>query len=160
MRASAQRFQGRKAQSRTANFRSLRFAGDAHELKRLRTQGRDAQEQRPTLQPCVRLELPFSGSWVQLRGLDRCLDSLRGSSVKIGTIQRRLAWPLRKDDTRKSRSVDHVLLRMRVAVGRRRFVALSGLLGKRQWGAGASWGASRGLGAAAFWSGGEGRRLG
>ena len=32
-------------------------------------------------------------------------DSLRGSSVKIGTIQRRLAWPLRKDDTHKSRSV-------------------------------------------------------
>ena len=33
-------------------------------------------------------------------------DSLRGSSVKIGTIQRRLAWPLRKDDTPKSRSVN------------------------------------------------------
>ena len=33
-------------------------------------------------------------------------DSLRGSSVKIGTIQRRLAWPLRKDDTHKSRSVN------------------------------------------------------
>ena len=33
------------------------------------------------------------------------LDSFRGSSVKIGTIQRRLAWPLRKDDTHKSRSV-------------------------------------------------------
>ena len=33
------------------------------------------------------------------------LDSLRGSSDKIGTIQRRLAWPLRKDDTQKSRSV-------------------------------------------------------
>jgi hypothetical protein len=33
------------------------------------------------------------------------LASLRGSSVKIGTIQRRLAWPLRKDDTHKSRSV-------------------------------------------------------
>jgi len=32
-------------------------------------------------------------------------DSLRGSSVKIGTIQRRLAWPLRKDDTHKSRRV-------------------------------------------------------
>ena len=31
------------------------------------------------------------------------MDSLRGSSVKIGTIQRRLAWPLRKDDTQKSR---------------------------------------------------------
>jgi len=33
------------------------------------------------------------------------VDSLRRSSVKIGTIQRRLAWPLRKDDTHKSRSV-------------------------------------------------------
>ena len=37
------------------------------------------------------------------------LDSLRGSSVKIGTIQRRLAWPLRKDDTHKSRSVNNSL---------------------------------------------------
>ena len=36
-------------------------------------------------------------------------DSLRGSSVKIGTIQRRLAWPLRKDDTHKSRSVSNFL---------------------------------------------------
>ena len=35
------------------------------------------------------------------------LDSLRGSSVKVGTIQRRLAWPLRKDDTHKSRSVNN-----------------------------------------------------
>ena len=34
-------------------------------------------------------------------------DSLRGSSVKIGTMQRRLAWPLRKDDTYKSRSVNN-----------------------------------------------------
>ena len=33
------------------------------------------------------------------------MDSLRGTSVKIGTIQRRLAWPLRKDDMHKSRSV-------------------------------------------------------
>ena len=39
----------------------------------------------------------------------RCSDSLRGSSVKIGTIQRRLAWPLRKDDTHKSRSVNSFL---------------------------------------------------
>ena len=31
-------------------------------------------------------------------------DSLRGSSVNIGTMQRRLAWPLRKDDTHNSRS--------------------------------------------------------
>ena len=36
-------------------------------------------------------------------------DSLRGSSVKIGTMQRRLAWPLRKDDTHKSRSVSNFL---------------------------------------------------
>ena len=36
-----------------------------------------------------------------------CLkDSLRGSSVNIGTIQRRLAWPLRKDDAHTSRSVN------------------------------------------------------
>ena len=38
-----------------------------------------------------------------------CLDSLRGSSVKIGTMQRKLAWPLRKDDTHKSRSVHNFL---------------------------------------------------
>ena len=38
------------------------------------------------------------------------VDSLRGSSDKIGTIQRRLAWPLRKDDTHKSRSVTSFLL--------------------------------------------------
>ena len=55
--------------------------------------------------------VPQSNRW-RLRGLRRLpvalplpLDSLRGSSVKIGTIQRRLAWPLRKDDTHKSRSV-------------------------------------------------------
>ena len=34
------------------------------------------------------------------------MDSLRGSSVKIGTIQRILAWPLRKNDTHTSRSVN------------------------------------------------------
>ena len=33
-------------------------------------------------------------------------DSLRGSSVNIGTI--RLAWPLRKDDTQKTRSVNRL----------------------------------------------------
>ena len=35
-------------------------------------------------------------------------DSLRESSVKIGTIHGRLAWPLRKDDTHKSRSVNNL----------------------------------------------------
>ena len=47
-------------------------------------------------------------------------DSLRGSSVKIGTIQRRLAWPLRKDDTHKSRSVNNFFVnRIRASYRRR-----------------------------------------
>ena len=41
-------------------------------------------------------------------------DSLRGSSEKIGTTQRRLAWPLRKDDTHKSRSVPSFLCKGRL----------------------------------------------
>ena len=44
------------------------------------------------------------------------VDSLRGSSVKIGTIQRRLAWPLRKDDTHKSRSVNECMLYGQLAI--------------------------------------------
>ena len=32
-------------------------------------------------------------------------DSLRGSSLKAGTIQRRFAWPLRKDDTHNTRGI-------------------------------------------------------
>ena len=52
-----------------------------------------------------RLEVERAVSMLFGRPLD--LDSLRGSSVKIGTIQRRLAWPLRKDDTHKSRSVQN-----------------------------------------------------
>ena len=40
------------------------------------------------------------------------MDSLRGSSVKIGTIQRRFAWPLRKDDTHKSRSVNNLFVQI------------------------------------------------
>ena len=38
------------------------------------------------------------------------VDSLWGSSDKIGMIQRRLAWPLRKDDTHRSRRVTSFLL--------------------------------------------------
>ena len=37
-------------------------------------------------------------------------DTLRGSSVKIGTMQRRLAWPMPKDDMHKSRSVNYCLI--------------------------------------------------
>ena len=55
--------------------------------------------------------LPGGGELAEAAACDQqqtlCLDSLRGSSVKIGTIQRRLAWPLRKDDTHKSRSVNN-----------------------------------------------------
>ena len=43
------------------------------------------------------------------------LDSLRGSSDKIGMIQRRLAWPLRKDDTHKSRCVPSFLPHLEVS---------------------------------------------
>ena len=64
--------------------------------------------------PSHRLREPVAHpSQPPCRGLGRkrvsklLLDSLRGSSVKIGTIQRRLAWPLRKDDTHKSRSVNN-----------------------------------------------------
>ena len=39
--------------------------------------------------------------------MDKSLDFFRGSSVKIGTIQRRLAWPLRKDDT-QNREAFHI----------------------------------------------------
>ena len=35
----------------------------------------------------------------------KSVASLLGSFVNIGTVQRRLAWPLRKDDTHKPRSV-------------------------------------------------------
>ena len=41
---------------------------------------------------------------------DLAMDSLRGSSVKVGTIQRRLAWPLRKDDT-QNREAFHIFWR-------------------------------------------------
>jgi len=44
------------------------------------------------------------------------LDPLRRSSVKIGTIQRRLAWPLRKDDTQKSRMVSNFFFLLLVHV--------------------------------------------
>ena len=39
-----------------------------------------------------------------MRKKDRCEKE---NAVKIGTIQRRLAWPLRKDDTHKSRGVNN-----------------------------------------------------
>ena len=37
------------------------------------------------------------------------LDSVLGSSLKVGSSQRRLAWTLRKDDTLKSGSVMNVV---------------------------------------------------
>ena len=37
-------------------------------------------------------------------------DSLRGSSVKLGTVQIILGWLLRKDDTQNSRSVNIIIV--------------------------------------------------
>ena len=58
------------------------------------------EDDGPNLCACHVLGLMFD-----LVAVSSTWDSLRGSSDKIGTIQRRLAWPLRKDDTHKSRSV-------------------------------------------------------
>ena len=46
--------------------------------------------------------------------------SLRGSSVELGTKQRRFAYPLRKDDTHKSRSV--IILNVKASVRGRIFL--------------------------------------
>ena len=51
----------------------------------------------------------YDANWEYARGKTYAHtgeDSLRGSSVKLGTMQRRLAWLLRKDDTHTSRSVN------------------------------------------------------
>jgi hypothetical protein len=51
---------------------------------------------------------PTSSSYTKLSFFIRKSETVRfvpsGTSDKIGTIQRRLAWPLRKDDTHKSRN--------------------------------------------------------
>ena len=39
------------------------------------------------------------------------------TSVKLGTAQRRLAWPVRKDDMRKSRSVNNYYNNNNLCVG-------------------------------------------
>ena len=52
---------------------------------------------------------PFPGCHsVALARVLLFVDSLRGSSDKIGTIQRRLAWPLRKDDTHYHLSLNYL----------------------------------------------------
>ena len=73
--------------------------------------------------------------WRQCRSI--LLDPLRRSSVKIGTIQRRLAWPLRKDDTHKSGSVTcfygcHDVLFPEGPRAQRRTTARMGELEKRE----------------------------
>ena len=71
--------------------------------------GQAAQAGGPSVAGAASPPLPdgLGAGRVAEKGLS---DSLRGSSVKIGTIQRRLAWPLRKDDTHKSRSVNNFFL--------------------------------------------------
>ena len=61
----------------------------------------------PRRRPWIRLMVCVACSSDSYHCFSSLSDSLRGSSVKIGTIQRRLAWPLRKDDTHKSRSVNN-----------------------------------------------------
>ena len=61
----------------------------------LRQEARSADGSRAE-NKCVTIHFAFTGS-------------LRGSSVEVGTIQRILAWPLRKDDAHTSRSVNNML---------------------------------------------------
>ena len=54
----------------------------------------------------------IKSEWRNFCGFDKCGSNSacacsRSTYIKIGTIQRRLAWPLRKDDTHKWRSVPH-----------------------------------------------------
>jgi len=69
----------------------------------LQTNSRMRRRQRHRHEGTLAISMPRRSPWRRIN----LLDSLRGSSVKIGTIQRRLAWPLRKDDTHKSRSVNN-----------------------------------------------------
>ena len=65
-------------------------------------------EKRCSIEPCwlgASLPVPAAVWRTNMPNGPILLDSFRGSSVKIGTIQRKLAWPLRKDDTLKSGSV-------------------------------------------------------
>ena len=56
-------------------------------------------------------------------------DSLRGSSAKLVTVQRRLAWPLRKDDKHTSRHVNNF---DRFSLYRLIYIYI--LLNKAKWG--------------------------
>ena len=46
----------------------------------------------------------------KIRNIRNRSEPRKRSSAKIGTIQRRLAWPLRKDDTHKSRMYHFLVL--------------------------------------------------
>uniref|UniRef100_A0A7N0TLG5 Uncharacterized protein n=1 Tax=Kalanchoe fedtschenkoi TaxID=63787 RepID=A0A7N0TLG5_KALFE len=54
--------------------------------------------------PFLRYQIQFSGSISAPGSLLTVSNAPSGTSDKIGTIQRRLAWPLRKYDTHKSRN--------------------------------------------------------
>ena len=57
--------------------------------------------------PCRHMPL-LVHSWMR-NHVRRIMEGFpSGSSVQVGTTQRRLAWPLRKDDTHKSRSVNNL----------------------------------------------------
>ena len=67
-----------------------------HQWRKVRPLERDPSPRTPRLQ--------VTCSCLSRTVKDR-EGSLRGSPVQIGTIRRILAWPMRKDDTHKSRSV-------------------------------------------------------
>jgi len=66
------------------------------------------------------------------------VDCLRGSSAKLGAMQRRLARPLRWDDTRKSRSVNTLAAQRapRAGPGGRRCMGQQSTAGQRKRGKG------------------------
>ena len=86
------------AQRRTAGPIEPKFRPHTH--KKLRYPPCKNLRNRP-------ISSPDFGPWIPRTraGFGPC-TTFGCTSTKIGTIQRRLAWPLRKDDTHKSRRVD------------------------------------------------------
>jgi len=54
-----------------------------------------------------RRNVHVTGDYIKGRGENRSCTRFGGTYTKIGTIQRRLAWPLRKDDT-QNREAFHI----------------------------------------------------
>ena len=77
-----------------------------HESSTLQS-GLEPRRKSQVRAPCRREFPPRAKLGSRIQGAPWSPNSLRGSSVKTGTIQRRLAWLLRKGDAHKSRSVNN-----------------------------------------------------